>query len=84
LLIGVLASSHINQVQASAHQLGVQALAVAIVAAWAVIITLVLLKALDAMGILRVPEEVQLAGLDVAETGERAVNLWNMDSKRAE
>jgi len=84
LLIGVLASSHINQVQASAHQLGVQALAVAIVAAWAVIVTLILLKVLDAMGILRVPEEVQLEGLDMAETGERAVNLWNMDSKRAE
>lgn len=81
LLIGVLASSHINKVEASVHQLGVQALAVLCVATWAVVITLILLKALDSFGILRVPEEIQLEGLDAAIYGERAVNLWNMDEK---
>jgi len=82
LLIGVLASSHINAVEASVRQLAVQALAVAIVAIWAMLVTFVLLRALDAMGILRVPAELQMEGLDVAEVGERATHLWDMDTGR--
>lgn len=78
ILIGVTASSHINAVSASAYQLGVQVLAVAIVAAYAWIITVILLKILDAFGNLRVPEEIQLEGLDDQLYGENAFNLWGM------
>ncbi|MEI6283336.1 MAG: ammonium transporter [Alphaproteobacteria bacterium] len=81
LLIGVLASSHINQVSASGHQLGVQALAVAIVAIYAWIVTTIILKLLDMTGTLRVPEKVQEEGLDKVMYGERAFNLWNMTDK---
>lgn len=78
ILIGVTASSNINAVSASAYQLGVQVLAVAIVAAYAWIITVILLKILDAIGHLRVPEEIQLEGLDDQLYGENAFNLWGM------
>jgi len=80
LLIGVLASSHINEVSASAYQLGVQALAVVIVGAYAWIVTVVILKVIDSTGRLRVPDEIQERGLDTA-TGERAYNLWGMNNK---
>ncbi|MEJ5080970.1 MULTISPECIES: ammonium transporter [unclassified Ochrobactrum] len=78
ILIGVTASSSINAVSASAYQLGIQAMAVAIVAAYAWIITMILLKILDAFGHLRVPEEVQVEGLDDNLYGENAFSLWGM------
>jgi len=81
LLIGFMASSHINQVAASAHQFGVQLLAVAIVAIYASIVTLVILKVLDSFGNLRVPAAIQETGLDQPIFGETAYNLWNMDRK---
>lgn len=78
LLIGVLASSQINAVSAGMHQLSIQIMAVVIVAAYAWIITNILLKCLDAIGNLRVPAQVQEEGLDDDLYGERAFNLWNM------
>lgn len=81
LLIGVCASAGINQVEASAHQLGVQALAVVVVAVYAWILTTIILKVLDVTMSLRVPEKVQEAGLDNAEYGETAFNLWSMSRK---
>lgn len=78
ILIGVTASSNIGVVSASAYQLGIQVLAVVIVAAYAWIITMILLKILDAFGHLRVPDEVQLNGLDNPLYGENAFNLWGM------
>lgn len=78
ILIGVTASSSINAVSASAYQLGIQAMAVVIVAAYAWIITMILLKILDAFGHLRVPEEVQVEGLDDNLYGENAFSLWGM------
>ena len=81
LLIGVTASSHINAVSASAHQLGVQALAIVVVAVYAWVITTILLKILDLLGILRVSETVQVKGLDAEMYGENAFNLWNMKNK---
>lgn len=81
LLIGVLASSNINAVNASLHQLGVQALAVVIVAVYAWIITTIILKVIDSTGKLRVPDEIQIKGLDNATTGEHAYNLWGMNDK---
>ena len=81
ILIGVAASSNINEVNASLHQLGIQALAVAIVAVYAAVVTLVILKVIDGFGTLRVPQEIQEEGLDEATHGERAYNLWDMSSK---
>ncbi len=78
ILIGFMASSHINKVEASVGQLGVQLLAVIIVGAYAAIVTFIILKVLDSLGILRVPEDVQERGLDTMY-GERAFNLWDMD-----
>lgn len=82
LLIGVLASSHINEVSAGGHQLLVQFLAVALVAAYASLITYILLKLLDGMGILRVSDIIQEEGLDKPLYGESAFNFWNMDRSR--
>ncbi|MFL1874660.1 ammonium transporter [Hansschlegelia beijingensis] len=82
ILIGVLASSHINQVSAGLDQLGVQVLAVAIVAAYASLVTFILLKILDGLGILRVSETIQQTGLDEPFYGEAAFNLWDMDRGR--
>ena len=78
LLIGVLASSHINKVEAGGHQFLVQLLAVVVVAAYASVITIVLLRILDALKMLRVPEDIQESGLDQPMVGERAYNLWNI------
>lgn len=79
ILIGFLASPHINQVSADARQLGVQILAVVVTAVYASAITYVILKVMDGMGVLRVPAEIQEKGLDTPFYGERAFNLWNMD-----
>ncbi|MDH5856301.1 ammonium transporter [Lampropedia aestuarii] len=77
LLIGVLASSSINQVSASLEQLGVQALAVMIVAAYAWILTTCILKAIDVTGHLRVPADQQQSG-EYGVFSENAYNLWDM------
>jgi len=79
LLIGVFASSQINQVQAGLHQFGVQLFAVVVVAAYASTVTLIILRGLDSFGTLRVPERIQETGLDEAMVGQRAYSLWNMD-----
>jgi Amt family ammonium transporter len=79
LMIGVMASSAINEVQASLHQLGIQALAVALVAAYASVMTFVILKVIDMTGRLRVSDEVQREGLDEAMFGEEAFDLWGID-----
>ncbi len=83
LLIGVLASPHIDQVSAGFRQLGVQLLAVVVVATYASIVTYALLKILDGMGVLRVSDEIQEEGLDTPFYGERAYSFWNMDRGNA-
>ncbi|PZQ50128.1 MAG: ammonium transporter [Rhodovulum sulfidophilum] len=75
LMIGLTASAGINKVEAGLPQLGAQALAVATVAVYAVIVTFVLLKLLDVVGVLRVPDAEQTAGLDEAMVGEGAFNF---------
>lgn len=52
-------------------QVGVQALGVLVTAAWSALVTLGLLKALDAMLGLRVAEETEVEGLDLGSHGER-------------
>jgi ammonium transporter, Amt family len=53
------------------HQVGLQALGVLATAAWCVLITWIILKVLDATLGLRVSEEQESEGLDLAEHGER-------------
>ena len=81
LMIGVVGSSHINKVEASLHQLGVQASGVVLVAAYACIVTVIILKLLDLTGKMRVSDQVQIEGLDSPMYGEAAYHLWNMDRK---
>ncbi|MHC3941879.1 MULTISPECIES: ammonium transporter [Paenochrobactrum] len=81
LLIGVAASSSINAVSASLYQFGVQALAIVIVAVYAWIVTVVLLKILDSTGTLRVSDEVQMEGLDDSMYGESAYGLWGIKQR---
>jgi len=83
LLIGVLASPSINAVSAGPRQLFVQALAIAIVVLYAVVITSIILFLLDRLTKLRVPEEVQKEGVDEQLYGERAFTLWGMKSDPA-
>lgn len=78
LLIGVLASSNINAVSASLHQLVVQALAIVIVATYSILITLIILKLIDLTGKLRIPDEIQREGLDDELYGENAYSIWNI------
>jgi Amt family ammonium transporter len=54
------------------QQLGVQALAVALVAAWSGIATFVIVKLIGLVTALRVTEEQENEGLDLASHGERA------------
>ncbi len=81
LLIGLLASPHINKVSAGAHQLGIQILAIVIVAIYASLVTFIILRILDGARILRVPETIQEEGLDTPILGEQAYNLWDMSHK---
>ncbi|HEY6124028.1 MAG TPA: ammonium transporter [Steroidobacteraceae bacterium] len=76
LLTGVFAAVWLGgtgfTVQTSvAAQLGVQALGVVAAAAWCALLTWLILKLLDAIFGLRVGEEKETEGLDLAEHGER-------------
>jgi ammonium transporter, Amt family len=53
------------------HQIGLQTLGVLVTAAWCVLVTWIILKTLDATLRLRVSEEQESEGLDLAEHGER-------------
>jgi Amt family ammonium transporter len=54
------------------RQLGAQFLAVLVTAAWSAIASVVIIKAVDAVGGLRVSAEEEYDGLDLASHGERA------------
>lgn len=79
ILIGLLASPHINAVSAGAYQLGVQLFGVALIAVYASAITWLLLKIIDSFGILRVSDTIQIEGLDKNLYGENAFDLWGME-----
>jgi Amt family ammonium transporter len=55
-------------------QLVTQVVAVAVVAAYAAVVTFVLLKIIDATMKIRVTEEEEQAGLDSSQHGEAAYN----------
>lgn len=80
LLIGVMASSNINKVSASLEQLGVQALAIFIVAVYSWVVTTLILKAIDITGKLRVPVEEQISEKDMFFQ-EDPYALWGMKQK---
>ncbi|RSV13126.1 ammonium transporter [Sphingomonas sp. ABOLG] len=69
---------------AGGRQLSVQAIAVAIVVIYAVIITTIILFLLDKLSKLRVPVEMQREGLDEPFYGESAFALWGMKSGKPE
>ena len=76
LLTGVFAAVWLGGVGFSvqksvAAQLGVQALGVLAAAAWCAVVTWLILKLLALVFGLRVPEEKETEGLDLAEHGER-------------
>ncbi len=77
LLTGVFAATSLGGMgftqegKTIATQVGVQALGVAAAAAWCALLTWIILKLCDAMFKLRVSEEKETEGLDLAEHGER-------------
>ena len=81
LLVAVLASNALGgpgleEGVTAGGRIGVQALGIAAVAAWSLIATFLIVKATDALiGGLRVDEEDELVGLDLAAHGERGYDL---------
>ena len=76
LLTGVFAAVSLGGVgftvqQSMGAQLGVQLLGIGAAAAWVAVVTWLILKLLNAVVGLRVPEEKETEGLDLAEHGER-------------
>lgn len=74
ILLGVLASEAIDQVEASAYQVFVQIVGVVVVSAYSWFITMFILKLIDRKGELKTPDETQEQGLDFAGLGENAYN----------
>jgi len=77
LLTGVFVSADLGGVgfadgMTMAKQLGVQALGIGATMVWCGALTFIILKGVDAMVGLRVSEEQETEGLDLAEHGERA------------
>lgn len=72
LLLGILASSNINAVNASSHQFFMQLIGVIIVAVYSFVVSYIILKVLTAMGPIRVTPEEEKLGLDEALHGEDA------------
>jgi Amt family ammonium transporter len=81
LATGLFASTAINSAGADGlffgnpMQLGVQAVSVVVTIAYSFIVTLLLLKIVDATMGLRVGEEEEVMGLDLSQHGERAYSL---------
>jgi len=81
ILTGVFASKALNPdgrdgvLSGNASQLGIQALGVVVVGAYAALVTFVLLKGIDKVMRLRVPVEDEREGLDSTEHGETGYAL---------
>jgi Amt family ammonium transporter len=57
------------------RQVGVQALATAVTIVWSLVVTWLILKAIDRLIPLRVDIETEIAGLDISEHDERGYNM---------
>jgi len=81
VLLGVFAFKSINAagadglVAGNAAFFGWQVLAVVITATYSFVVTFLILKFLNLFGSVRVPDSVELKGLDASELGEEAYNL---------
>ena len=79
LMVGVFAVPAINGarglVAGSAHQLGVQALAVVAAALYTSIVTYIIVKVIDLVTGIRVSDRDEAIGLDLSEHNERAYTL---------
>ncbi|MCA9246284.1 MAG: ammonium transporter [Planctomycetales bacterium] len=69
LAIGILPNSHL---ESGATSFGIQAIGTGAICAWSFVTMLGLFLALKAIGILRVSEEEEMAGLDISEHGMHA------------
>ena len=75
LLLGILASSNIDKVNASIHQFLMQLLGVIIVAVYSFVVTIIIFKVISAWGPIRVTKEEEEAGLDESLHGEDAYKM---------
>ena len=75
LLLGILASSNIDKVNASIHQFLMQLLGVIIVAVYSFVVTIIIFKVISAWGPIRVTKEEEEAGLDESLHGEEAYKM---------
>jgi Amt family ammonium transporter len=80
LLTGIFASAAIQAgktglLEGNAHQLWVQAVGVAAVVAYSIVVSFVLLRVLDAVMGLRVSRDDEIMGLDLSQHGEEAYDL---------
>lgn len=75
LLLGVFARSGIDKISASASQFFAQLLGVVVVASYAFIMTILILKCISLFGPIRTSKEEEEAGLDKTLHGEEAYKL---------
>ena len=79
ILVGVFASSSVNTVSGlidgNWHQLGIQLLGTAICMAYSFAVTYLLLKVINIFTPVRVPDKIEIAGLDEMVLGEAAYDF---------
>ncbi len=76
IFTGIFAEKSVNGIsgliEGNWHQFGVQVLAVVVVAAFAFLVTMAIIKVMNAIRPVRVSEAVEAKGLDMGEFGEQA------------
>jgi ammonium transporter, Amt family len=76
LALAVFGGGGLAEGQTAVGQLGVQAIGVGVTLVWSAVVTLIILKVVRAMtGGLRVSEDQEIEGLDLASHGERGYDL---------
>ena len=79
ILVGVFASKSVNGVSGlvygNVHQFNIQLFAVVLTGVYSYIVTVVILKVVNAFDPIRVSEEVEIKGLDTSIHGETAYDL---------
>ncbi|MCH5277176.1 MAG: ammonium transporter [Desulfovibrionaceae bacterium] len=83
LLVGVFASTAINNVGAGLHQFCVQLLGVTVVGAYSFGVTWIILRIIRQFGPIRVSDEELRKGLDESLYGERAYETMNLPGSAA-
>ena len=75
LLIGVLADSTINGIQAGFRQFFVQLFGAVIIGIYSIIVTYIIFVVVDKIKTIKVSEEIQREGLDKVFFGESVIDL---------